>query len=88
MPFDPRLGVAITLPKLNWVLRAAYSYFYQPPPLDTVTGSLLDFTQNQGLGFLPLQGERDIQQEYGITIPLRELDFQPHLFPHQCAELL
>ena len=68
---DPRLGVAITVPKLNWVLRAAYSYFYQPPPLDTVSGSLLDFTQNQGLGFLPLQGERDIQQEYGITIPLR-----------------
>ena len=63
--------MAITVPKLNWVLRAAYSYFYQPPPLDTVTGSLLDFTQSQGLGFLPLQGERDIQQEYGITIPVR-----------------
>ena len=69
--FDPRLGVAVTVPKLNWVLRAAYSYFYQLPPLDTVSGSLLDFTQSQGLGFLPLQGERDIQQEYGITIPVR-----------------
>ncbi len=68
---DPRLGVAITVPRLNWVLRAAYSYFYQPPPLDTVSGSLLDFTESQGLGFLPLQGERDIQQEYGITIPVR-----------------
>ncbi len=69
--FDPRLGVAIAIPKLNWVLRAAYSYFYQPPPLDTVTGSLLDYTQAQGLGFLPLNGERDIQQEYGITIPIQ-----------------
>ncbi len=68
--FDPRAGVAIQVPKLNWVLRAAYSYYYQPPPLDTVSGSLLDFTQSQGLGFLPLQGERDIQQEYGITIPM------------------
>ena len=68
---DPRIGVAIALPKLNWVLRAAYSYFYQPPPLDTVAGSLLDYTQAQGLGFLPLKGERDIQQEYGITIPIR-----------------
>ena len=68
---DPRLGVAISLPKLNWVLRAAYSYFYQPPPLDTVTGTLLDYTEAQGLGFLPLKGERDIQQEYGITIPIR-----------------
>jgi len=53
------------------VLRAAYSYFYQPPPLDTVTGSLADFAASQGLGFLPLQGERDIQQEYGITIPVK-----------------
>ena len=69
--FDPRLGVAIAIPKLNWVLRAAYSYLYQPPPLDTVSGSLADFAANQGLGFLPLQGERDIQQEYGITIPVR-----------------
>ena len=69
--YDPRLGVAITVPKLNWVLRAAYSYFYQPPPLDTVSGSLLDFANSQGLGFLPLQGERDIQQEYGITIPVK-----------------
>jgi len=68
---DPRLGVAIQLPRLNWVLRAAYSYYYQPPPLDTVAGSLLDYTEAQGLGFLPLKGERDIQQEYGITIPIR-----------------
>lgn len=70
--FDPRLGVAVTVPKLNWVLRAAYSYFYQPPPLDTVSGSLLDFANDQGLGFLPLQGERDIQQEYGVTIPVKD----------------
>lgn len=67
---DPRLGAAIRLPKLNWVLRAAYSYYYQPPPLDTVSGPLLDFAASQGVAFLPLQGERDIQQEYGITIPL------------------
>ena len=68
---DPRLGAAIRIPKLNWVLRAAYSYFYQPPPLDTVSGPLLQFAASQGVSFLPLKGERDIQQEYGITIPLR-----------------
>ena len=68
---DPRLGVAIQIPKLNWVLRAAYSYFYQPPPLDTVSGPLLQYAAMQGFGFLPLQGERDIQQEYGITIPFK-----------------
>ena len=70
--FDPRIGAAIQLPKLNWVLRAAYSYYYQPPPLDTVSGELSDFAASNGLYFLPLQGERDIQQEYGVTIPFRE----------------
>jgi hypothetical protein len=68
---DPRLGVAIRVPRLNWVLRAAYSYYYQPPPLDTVSGPLLQYAANQGFGFLPLKGERDVQQEYGITIPVR-----------------
>jgi len=69
--FDPRLGVAVQVPKLNWILRAAYSYYYQAPPLDTVSGSLLDFVNNQEFGFIPLKGERDIQQEYGITIPIK-----------------
>jgi outer membrane receptor protein involved in Fe transport len=68
---DPRTGVAIRIPKLNWVLRGAYSYYYQPPPLDTVSGALLEFAASQGVSFIPLKGERDIQQEYGITIPLK-----------------
>lgn len=68
---DPRLGAAIRIPKLNWVLRAAYSYYYQPPPLDTVSGPLLQYAASQGVTFLPLQGERDIQQEYGVTLPFR-----------------
>ena len=67
---DPRLGAAIRIPRLNWVLRGAYSYYYQPPPLDTVSGPLLQYAASQGVTFLPLQGERDIQQEYGITIPI------------------
>ena len=70
-PVDPRLGVAIRIPTLGWIVRGAYSMFYQPPPLDTVAGSLLDFTNAQGLNFLPLPGERDQQQEYGVTIPVR-----------------
>ena len=75
---DPRLGVAIQIPKLNWVLRAAYSYFYQPPPLDTVSGPLLQFAASQGFDFLPLKGERDIQQEYGVTVPLKGWTLQQH----------
>jgi len=68
---DPRIGVAVRVPKLNWVLRAAYSYFYQPPPLDTVSGTLLSNAGCDDCAFLPLYGERDIQQEYSVTIPLR-----------------
>lgn len=68
---DPRIGAAIQISKLKWVLRAAYSYFYQPPPLDTVSGSLIDSADCEGCAFLPLFGERDIQQEYGIAIPIR-----------------
>jgi len=66
---DPRLGAAIRIPKLNWVLRAAYSRYYQPPPLDTISGPLLEFAASQDVGFIPLDGERDEQQEYGVTIP-------------------
>jgi len=68
---DPRIGVSIQIPKLKWVLRAAYSYFYQPPPLDTVSGSLIDNSGCEDCAFLPLYGERDIQQEYGISIPMK-----------------
>ncbi len=66
---DPRLGVAVRIPKVNIVLRGAYSRTYQAPPLDTVSGPLLEFVANEGAAFLPLHGERDEQQEYGITIP-------------------
>jgi Outer membrane receptor for ferrienterochelin and colicins len=41
---DPRIGAAIQIPKLKWIVRAAYSYYYQAPPLDTVSGSLIGST--------------------------------------------
>lgn len=66
---DPRVGAAIRLPRLGWVLRGSYARFYQAPPLDTVSGPLLGFALHQGFGFLPLHGERDEQHESGVTIP-------------------
>ena len=69
--WSPRAGTAITLPRLGWVLRGSYSRYYQPPPLDTVTGQVLDFAQTQDLGFLPLHGERDEQYDVGLVIPYR-----------------
>jgi hypothetical protein len=68
---DPRVGATVVIPKLKWLLRAAYSYFYQAPPLDTVSGSLIGNAGCDDCVFLPLFGERDIQQEYGLTIPFR-----------------
>lgn len=68
---SPRVGAAIQIPKLRWVIRGAYSRYYQPPPLDTISGPLLDLALTQGLGFLPLRGERDEQHEVGLTIPFR-----------------
>ena len=34
-------GVALRIPRLNWVFRGFYGQFYQPPPLVTVSGPLL-----------------------------------------------
>jgi outer membrane receptor protein involved in Fe transport len=69
---SPRAGVAIQIPRVHWVLRASYSRFYQAPPLDTVSDQLQQTVFNaEGLGFLPLRGERDEQRDLGITIPIQ-----------------
>ncbi|MGB6027598.1 MAG: carboxypeptidase regulatory-like domain-containing protein [Candidatus Sulfotelmatobacter sp.] len=67
---DPRLGAAIRIPHLNWVFRGFYGYFYQAPPLVTATGPLLDLANNQNFTFAPLHGERDIEWQFGVTVPL------------------
>jgi Carboxypeptidase regulatory-like domain/TonB dependent receptor/TonB-dependent Receptor Plug Domain len=68
---DPRFGVAVKVPRLNWVFRAFYGDFYQPPPLLTATGPLLDLANSQNLTFSPLHGERDEEYQFGVTIPFR-----------------
>jgi hypothetical protein len=62
---DPRLGAAVRIPRLKWVLRGFYGRYYQPPPLLTVNNPALR------LLFLPLHGERDEQRECGLAIPFR-----------------
>jgi hypothetical protein len=66
---DPRLGVAIRVPKLNWVFHGFYGHFYQAPPLLTATGPLLELATSQTLAFAPLKGERDEEYQFGISIP-------------------
>ena len=68
---DPRVGAAIHIPRLNWVLRGFYGRYYQAPPLSTVSGQLLDYALTQGFQFLPLHGERNEENQVGIAIPWR-----------------
>jgi len=67
----PRLGAALTLPRLNWTFRGFYGHFYQAPPLVTASGSLIDFCTPSGCGFTALHGERDEEFQFGVTIPYR-----------------
>jgi len=68
---DPRVGLAIKIPRLNWVFRGFYGDYYQPPPLLTATGPLLALANSQNLAFSPLHGERDEEHQFGVTIPYR-----------------
>lgn len=70
---NPRAGATIMLPKINWVMRGFYGTYYQPPPLYTVSGGFFSSTLigSSGFGYSTLKGERDIQREFGLTIPYR-----------------
>ncbi len=68
---DPRFGIAVQIPKLDWVFRAFYGRYYQPPPLLTASGPLLGYANSTNTSFLPLHGERDEEHQFGVQIPFR-----------------
>jgi TonB dependent receptor/Carboxypeptidase regulatory-like domain/TonB-dependent Receptor Plug Domain len=68
---SPRFGVALNVPKLRWTFRASYGHYYQPPPLLTASGPLLQFATNNNLAFTSLYGERDEESQFGVNIPWR-----------------
>ncbi len=67
----PRVGVALRIPKIGWVFRGFYGRFYQPPPLLTANGPVVQFAQASNTDFEPLHGERDEEHQFGVQIPLR-----------------
>jgi outer membrane receptor protein involved in Fe transport len=67
---SPRIGATYELPALGWMLRAFWGRFYQAPPLDTLSGPLLQYASSSDLGFLPLHGERDEEWQAGLTVPV------------------
>ncbi len=76
---NPRIGAAVQIPHLGWVVRGFYGRYYQAPPLVTITNTALSGSQCPALNtdqcFLPLHGERDEQREFGLAIPFRGWTF-------------
>jgi hypothetical protein len=69
---SPRFGGTFTVPRIHWTFRAFYGYYYQAPPIETVSGpALIDYTGLQGLGYISLPGERDRERQFGVSIPYR-----------------
>jgi outer membrane receptor protein involved in Fe transport len=77
---SPRVGAAIRIPRVHWILRGFYGRYYQAPPLSTVSGPLLQFAVTEGLGVIPLNGERDEETQVGLTIPVRRWTFDTDVF--------
>jgi outer membrane cobalamin receptor len=67
----PRVGASVLLPKLHWVLRGFYGHFYQPPPLTSISGPVLQYANGNNTSFIPLRGERDEEHQFGLQIPWR-----------------
>ncbi len=67
----PRTGLALRIPKLDWVFRGFYGRFYQPPPLITASGPVLAFANSNNTTLAPLHGERDEEHQFGLQIPFR-----------------
>jgi hypothetical protein len=85
---DPRFGVALRVPYLNWVFRGFWGQFYQAPPLLTATGPLLNLANSQDLAFGPLRGERDHEYQFGVMIPLRGWTLDGDTFQTQARNWL
>ncbi len=72
----PRVGGTLRIPHVNWVFRAFWGRFYQPPPLVSISGPLLSYlttltVSGNPTSFEPLHGERDEEHQFGVTIPIR-----------------
>ena len=68
----PRIGGTLKIPHVNWVFRAFWGRFYQPPPLVTLSGPLIDLCSATDCTFAPLRGERDEEHQFGVTIPVQK----------------
>ena len=89
----PRIGGTLRIPRVNWVFRAFWGRFYQPPPLVTLSGPLLSYIASFGASgtpttFGPLDGERDEEHQFGVTIPIRNWSLDVDNFETRGANFL
>jgi outer membrane receptor protein involved in Fe transport len=77
---DPRLGATVLVPRLNWVLSAFWGKYYQAPPLETLSGPLVNYATASDTAFLPLRGERDTERQFGVTIPVQGWSIEADYF--------
>jgi hypothetical protein len=84
----PRVGVALQVPKLNWVFRAFYGHYYQPPPLTSITGAALQYAQSNSASYVPLRGERDEEHQFGVQIPFKGWLLDADTFQTQAKNFL
>jgi hypothetical protein len=68
---QPRFGITATIPRLRWTFRAFYGHYYQAPPIETVSGPLLQFVQQSNVAIISLPGERDEEHQFGVSVPYR-----------------
>ena len=76
------------IPKLHWVFRAFYGHFYQPPPLVTVAGPVLDYARSSDTSFAPLHGERDEEHQFGVQIPYKRWLLDADTFQTEASNFL
>jgi len=84
----PRIGIAVQIPRLDWVFRAFYGHFYQPPPLTSITGPALAYAQTSNDSFVPLKGERDEEHQFGVQIPFHGWLLDADTFQTQAQNFL
>jgi len=82
---DPRVGATLQLPRLDWVLSAFWGKYYQAPPLETLSGPLVNYATSNDTAFLPLHGERDTERLYGVTIPVQGWTIEADYFETQSS---
>ncbi len=68
---SPRFGATLTVPRLNWTFRAFYGHYYQAPPIESVSGPLIDLCTQNSCTFVSLPGEYDEEHQFGVTMPYR-----------------